>query len=97
MSTLKPIGDLPAAQQQALFVILRFHRPGFRTSEIRDKVGKDTSGRSIGAVLGALYRNGYLEKIAGGRDKLWKLAAQVEETRNEVAQQLVEVKSYWSK
>ncbi|MFH1863169.1 MAG: hypothetical protein ABH878_10215 [bacterium] len=96
MNELKSIGDLPAAQQKALFTILRFHQPGFRTSEIRDKMGKDTGGRSIGAVLGALYRNGYLEKVAGGRDKMWKLSSAVEKKEDGIRKQLNELKKYWS-
>lgn len=95
MSELRPIGDLPAAQQKALFTILRFHRPGFRTSEVRNKMGKDTGGRSVGAVLGALYRNSYLEKVAGGRDKTWKLSDEVVQSGDIIKEQLKAVKQYW--
>lgn len=96
MSELKSIGDLPAAQQKALFTILRFQRPGFKTSEIRDKVSKAASGRSVGAVLGALYRNGYLEKVQGGRDKMWKLSDEAKAVRDQIKREISQVKVYWS-
>lgn len=96
MNKLKPLADLPEAQQKALFAILRFRKPGFKTSEVRDKIGGAADGQSVGAVLGALYRNGYLEKVAGGRDKRWILSKQAESAREVMKKHISEVKVYWS-
>jgi Mn-dependent DtxR family transcriptional regulator len=96
MEVLKELADLPEAQQKALWLILKLDKPAFRTSEIAKKMGGEVSGQSAGAVLGALYRNGYLEKVQGGRDKLWRLSNEVAEIKNEIRKQMAEVKQYWS-
>lgn len=96
MDPLKDIGDLPEAQQKALFTILRLGKPAFRTSEVGKKMAGALSGRSVGAVMNALQRNGYLEKVQGGRDKLWKLSGQAESVREHIRQKISAVKVYWS-
>ena len=96
MKELKAVGDLPGAQQKALFAILNLKKPAFRTSEFVQKMGASVDGRSAGAVLGSLYRNGYLEKVQGGRDKMWKLASDAERSKEEIRKQLNKLKAYWS-
>jgi len=96
VTKLKKVVDLPEAQQKTLFTILRMNKPAVYTSEVYKKIGGATTGRSVGAVLGSLYRNGYLEKVQGGRDKMWKLSDGVEQTRERIKQNIDEVKEYWS-
>jgi hypothetical protein len=96
MTQLKDLGDLPEAQQKALEIILRLKKPAFYTSEFIPKMDEAMNGRSVGGVLGSLYRNGYLEKVQGGRDKKWKLSAEAEKLRNDVRLRLNQVKQYWS-
>jgi len=96
MNDIKKLPDLPEAQQKALGLILKLGKPAFRTSELAQKMGEEVRGQSAGAVLGALYRNGYLEKVQGGRDKMWKLSAKAEQLSNEIKQQINKVKQYWS-
>lgn len=96
MNELKKVGDLPEAQQKILFTALRMGKPAFFTSEVHKKVSGTMTGRSVGAVLGSLYRNGYLEKIQGGRDKRWVLSKQAEAARDEIREQISDVKMYWS-
>lgn len=96
MDELKKVVDLPEAQQKALFTILRMRKLAVRTSEVHEKIDSNMTGRSVGAVLGALYRNEYLEKVQGGRDKLWKLSEGAEQIRSEIQQQLARIKQYWS-
>lgn len=96
MDSLKDVGDLPEAQQKALFAMFRLGKPAFRTSEVGKKMEGTLSGRSVGAVLNALQRNGYLEKVQGGRDKMWKLSDQAEKIRDEIRKKISEVKVYWS-
>lgn len=93
---LKSIRDLPVSQQKVLLVLFGLKKVTFTTSEIAGKVGEATTGRSIGGVLGSLYRNGYLDKIAGGRDKTWTLAKEVVENKDGLKDSLREVKAYWS-
>ena len=95
MSELKPIDDLPGAQQKALFMILRLKQSAFRTSEMVEKLGGDNDGRSVGAVLGSLARNGYLVKIQGGRDKTWRVSDEAGERREEITASLGTLKEYW--
>lgn len=45
---------------------------------------------------GALYRNGYLEKLSGGRDKMWKLSDEADKARDSIREQREEVKVYGS-
>jgi len=96
MNELKEVTNLPQAQQKALFTILRMKRPAVRTSEVHENMDGNITGRSVGAVLGSLYRNGYLEKVQGGRDKMWKLSSKAEEVHNELKQEISKVKVYWS-
>lgn len=96
VNELKKIGDLPEAQQKILFTVLRMNKPAFLTSEVHKKVSDEMAGRSVGAVLGSLYRNGYLDKVQGGRDKRWVLSKQAEAVRDEIKQQISDVKIYWS-
>ncbi|HBE90642.1 MAG: hypothetical protein A3E37_03025 [Candidatus Andersenbacteria bacterium RIFCSPHIGHO2_12_FULL_46_9] len=96
MSALKTLDSLPEAQQKALAVILRMKKPAFRTSGVIPKTDKAVNGQSVGGVLGSLFRNGYLQRLQGGRDKLWKLSEEAEKVRSKVQQQLGEVKQYWS-
>ena len=96
MSELKKISDLPESQQKALFTILRMNRPAFRTSEVHKKLSNEMTGRSVGAVLGSLYRNGYLDKVQGGRDKMWKFSSSAETLRDDIKEQISGVKAYWS-
>jgi len=96
MSELKTLDDLPEAQQKALAAILRMNKPAFRTSEIAAKMGKNVNGRSVGGVIGSLFRNGYLQRLQGSRDKKWKLSTEADKNRDEIREQLNEVKKYWS-
>ncbi|MFH1767377.1 MAG: hypothetical protein ABH826_04830 [Patescibacteria group bacterium] len=96
MNELKKVSDLPEAQQKALLAILKMNKPAFRTSEVHEKLSDEMTGRSVGAVLGSLYRNKYLDKVQGGRDKRWVLSKQANAVRDEIRQQISEVKVYWS-
>ncbi len=96
MKELKKIGDLPEAQQKMLYAIIGLRKPAFRTSEMARKVkGDKANGRSVGAVLGSLYRNGYLDKVAGGRDKRWTLSDKVSNSLNDIKEELLRLKAYW--
>lgn len=95
MLQLRELKDLPESQQKTLDTLLRFQKPAFRTSEVLEKMGKEMTGRSVGAVLGSLYRNKYLDKVQGGRDKMWKLSQKVEAERDDIKKQLGELKVYW--
>lgn len=96
MSPLKELDSLPEAQQKSLEVVLRLKKPSFRTSEIIPKLDVSMNGRSVGGILGSLFRNGYLQRLQGGRDKLWKLSDDVEQQRDEIKKKLNQVKEYWS-
>lgn len=96
METLKNIRDLPEGQQKILVTLLKIKTPTFRTSEVVEKLTDEPSGRSVGGVLGSLYRNGYLEKVSGGRDKTWKLSAAAVKATDEIQRQLSDIKRYWS-
>lgn len=96
MAQLKELDSLPEAQQKALAVIFRIKKPSFRTSEVIPKMNNSMNGRSVGGVLGSLFRNGYLKRLQGGRDKMWKLSNAAEQLREEIKQQLLEVRAYWS-
>lgn len=95
-TSLKDFHDLPQTQQKVLAVILRLNKKVFTSSEVTQKLSVRTGGKSGGALLGALYRNGYLEKVAGGRDKVWKLADEAEKVRDDIKAQIFEFKVYWS-
>lgn len=96
MDELKTLNDLPEAQQKALAIILRLKKPAFRTSEIAAKMGDSVNGRSVGGVVGSLFRNGYLQRLQGSRDKMWKLSDEADKSRDSIRKQLNEVKKYWS-
>lgn len=96
MKKLREFSDLPQSQQRALDVILRLDKEAFYSSEIQEKIEGRSGGKAAGAILGALYRNGYLEKISGGRDKMWKLAEGAAAAVVQIKQQLKEIKVYWS-
>lgn len=93
---LKKVHELPETQQRALQAILLLKKDSFNTSDVVKKIEDFVTGKAAGAVLGALYRNGYLDKVQGGRDKRWILSKQVEAVRDEIRQQILEVKIYWS-
>ena len=92
---LKTVFELPQAQQRALHAILRLRRDVFRTSDVSRKIEDFAKGKAAGAVLGALYRNGFLKKISGDRDKTWRLADEASRMRDELRGALSEVKEYW--
>ena len=94
MSEIKELDNLPEAQQKALAVILRMKKPAFRTSEILAKMEDSTDGRSVGGVIGSLFRNGYLQRLQGSRNKKWKLSADAD--KDSIREQLNELKKYWS-
>lgn len=90
------IKDLSSSQQVALWVILRLDQKSFYTSEIAEsKYFTEEGKKAIGGILGALYRNGYIEKVSGGRDKLWKLSSEVESRKEDYKNELFKVKTYW--
>ena len=105
------ISNLPARQQLALWVILRMDNAdkkdiGFLSSKFAKKfkryvsedVKKDSEdyGRFVGGVLSGLYRNSFLKRISGGRDKLWVLSDDVNKNFEEYQKRLFVVKTYWS-
>ena len=96
MSRLKTLDDLPEAQQKALAVILRMKKPAFRTSELISKMDDSVTGQSVGGVVGSLFRNGFLQRLQGSRDKKWKLSADADKNRDGIKEQLSEVKKYWN-
>ncbi|MFH1353770.1 MAG: hypothetical protein ABIH36_00615 [bacterium] len=92
---LKEVFDLPQAQQRALYAILQFRQDTFRTSDVARKIEDFVEGKAAGAVFGALYRNGYLKKLSGGRDKSWRLSDEAIKTRDELRRHIGEVKISW--
>ena len=92
---IKPFADLPQAQQRALDVILRLKKDAFYSSDVQERIETRSGGKGAGAVLGALYRNNYLKKISGGRDKLWALTDEAKRIRPELLENILEVKGYW--
>ncbi|HBE90786.1 MAG: hypothetical protein A3E37_02765 [Candidatus Andersenbacteria bacterium RIFCSPHIGHO2_12_FULL_46_9] len=93
---IKKVHELPETQQRALYAILQLRKDSFNTSDVVKKIEYFVEGKAAGAVLGALYRNGYLDKVQGGRDKRWILSKQAEAVRDEIRQQISDVKMYWS-
>lgn len=90
------INNLSTSQQVALWVILHFKHKSFLSSEVaQSKFFTEEGGKAIGGILGALYRNGFIEKISGGRDKLWKLSDAIEKNKEDYKNQLFKVKTYW--
>ena len=95
-SEIKKVFDLSQAQQRALQAILQLRQDTFRTSDVSKKIEDLVEGKAAGAVLGALYRNGYLKKLSGGRDKSWRLSDEAIKVRDELKQHIGEVKITWS-
>ncbi|OGY39488.1 MAG: hypothetical protein A3G57_04205 [Candidatus Andersenbacteria bacterium RIFCSPLOWO2_12_FULL_45_8] len=93
---IKKVHELPETQQRALYAILQLRKDSFNTSDVVKKIEYFVEGKAAGAVLGALYRNGYLDKVQGGRDKRWILSKQAEAVRDEIRQQISDVKMYCS-
>jgi hypothetical protein len=93
---IKKVHELPETQQRALYAVLQLRKDSFNTSDVVKKIEYFVEGKAAGAVLGALYRNGYLDKVQGGRDKRWVLSKQAEAVRDGIKQQISDVKIYWS-
>lgn len=93
---LKTIFELPQAQQRALQAIFQFRRDVFRTSDIARKIEDFAQGKAAGAVLGALYRNGYIKKLSGDRDKAWRLSDKALKVHEELRRHISEVKISWT-
>lgn len=90
------IQNLSSSQQVALWVILKLNRKSFYTSEVTNsKVFTEQGKKAVGGIMSALYRNGIIEKVSGGRDKLWKLNPSVEEEKEFYIQEITKVKAYW--
>lgn len=93
---LREVFDLPQAQQRALQAILQLRRDTFHTSDVAKMIEYFAEGKAAGAVLGALYRNGYLKKLSGGRDKTWRLSDDAVKVRDELRKHIEEAKTSWS-
>lgn len=90
------MNSLSSSQQVALWVILRFKEKSFYTSEVAEsKFFTEQGKKSIGGILGALLRNGFIVKVSGGRDKLWKLSVEIENNKDFYLKELFKVKTYW--
>lgn len=90
------INNLSSSQQVVLWIILHFKQKSFLSSEVtKSKFFTEEGGKAIGGILGALYRNGFIEKISGGRDKLWRLNDEIEKNKECYKDQLFKVKAYW--
>jgi len=96
---MKKVNELPQNQQKALYAILLLRQKSFLTSEIARKLIRlgwaRNEGKSIGGVVSALYRNGFLEKVQGGRDKRWKLSNEAENQLSKVKETIDSIKTYW--
>lgn len=90
------INNLSPSQQMALWIILKEDKKAFYTSEVaKSKFFTDKGKKAIGGIMSALYRNGLIEKVSGGRDKLWKLSPAVEKNKKVYKNELYKVKAYW--
>jgi hypothetical protein len=90
------IKSLSSNQQVALWVTLHFRQKSFYTSEVgKSKFFTEKGKKAIGGILSALYRNGFIEKVSGGRDKLWKLSSNIEKSKEYYLNELLKVKTYW--
>lgn len=75
---LQSVSDLTTMQQQVLKIVLQISDYTFNSRDIIEKSAHfNADGQAIGGVLGSLYRLGFLEKVAGGRNKGWRLASHV--------------------
>jgi len=96
---MKKVNELPQNQQKALYAILLLRQESFLTSGVAKKLTRFgwslNEGKSVGGIMSALYRNGFLEKVQGGRDKRWKLSAETEEQLSQIEKILNSVKAYW--
>lgn len=91
---IKDFFDLPRQQQVALGKIFKINKRIFLSSEVAKRISR-LSGKSTGAILGALYRNGYLKKISGGRDKAWRLSDKASKAEKQLRKHALEVEVYW--
>ena len=88
--------NLSSSQQVALWVIFHFKEESFFSSEVaQSKIFTDHGKKAIGGILCSLYRNGFIEKVSGGRNKLWRLNAEIEKKKNYYLKELFKVKTYW--
>lgn len=93
---LPAIKDLSLNQQVALWVILRLDKKAFYSSDIASSdVFTDEGKKAMGGILSSLYRNGFIEKVSGGRDKLWRLSDTAESNKVVLREKLFKVKTYW--
>ena len=101
--------DLSVKQQLGLFVVLtKLYDPKnrhFYSSDFAEKIkpflaktDQDEIRRIIGGILGALSKNGIIEKVSSDRDPLWKLPEDIhkdpEYYRNEL-QHIPQVITHW--
>ena len=90
------ISNLSTSQQVALWVILRLRHKSFFSSEVaQSSVFSEEGKKAIGGILSSLYRNGFIEKVSGGRDKLWRLNKEIENKRDFYKKEITKVKTYW--
>jgi len=82
--------NLSVKQQKMLLKIIKLGRP-FYTSEVTED--KSVRGRnSAGGILSTFYRTGIIDKVSGGRDKLWKLG---QEDWKQIQADIVSLEPYW--
>lgn len=97
--TMKKVNELPQNQQKALYAILLLRQKSFLTSEVARKLTHlgwtKNEGKSIGGVVSALYRNGFLEKIQGGRDKRWRFSDEAGRQLSQIKEMINLIKVYW--
>lgn len=90
------IENLSSSQQVALWVILRLNKKSFFTSEVAEsKFFTEEGKKAVGGIMSALYRNKLIEKVSGGRDKLWKLSPPIEKGKEFYEKELFKTKAYW--
>lgn len=90
------IADLSPNQQVALWVILHFRHKSFYTSEVAASSLFTRKGKyAIGGIMSSLHKNGVIERLSGGRDKLWKLNETVGKNREFYKREIFKVKAYW--
>lgn len=96
---MKKVNELPQNQQKALYAILLLRQRSFLTSEVAKKLSRFgwslNEGKSVGGIMSALYRNGFLEKIQGGRNKRWKLSDNAERQLSRIKEMMDSIKTYW--
>lgn len=93
---LVSVQSLSSNQQVALWVILRLNQNSFYSSDVaKSKFFTKKGKKAVGGILGSLYRNHFIDKVAGGRDKLWKLSDETEKNKQQYKDGLFRVKTYW--